>query len=215
MEARAGGTSKRVITKEGRRSLFHYFALRPPTPLENAFSREDAPSGASTLSGASIPSGDGHGRGAEGFSRKALVQSSSVGEETGRAQDGLPLNATVPPCDGPLGGGESSVTTTGETRTVESETRRGERRSGSALAKVFGRPRPDGVDVMKSIEAGARGQQLPDRAVVGQIVDGRLAGDSSHHAFLYVMLLAMCRQDDHETNVSCICAEYLSRERMI
>ncbi|CAM9832682.1 unnamed protein product [Ascophyllum nodosum] len=173
MEARAADTSRRVITKEERRLLLHYFTLGPPTPLENTSSCEDAPSGACTPSGTSTAPGHGDGREAGGFSRKDLVQSSSDDEEAGKAQGGDPMNAAVPPRDGPLGGGEGSVPTRGETRAVESETRRGGRRSGSALQKVFSRPRPHGIDVMESTEAGARGQQHPDTAAVGEIVDAQ------------------------------------------
>ena len=150
-EARAAGTSTRVITKEERRSLFHYFTLRPPTSLENAPSCED------TLS----------------------VHSSSDGEKARKAQGGHPMNVTVPPRDGPLGGGEGSVPTREETRAVESETQRDGRRSGSASGKVFGRPRPNGIDEVESMKAGARGQQHSHTAAVGEIVDGRLACDAS------------------------------------
>ena len=172
MEARAADTSRRVITKEERRLLFHYFTLGPPTPLQNTSSCEDAPSGACTPSGTSTAPGHGDGREAGGFSQKDLVHSSSDDEEAGKAQGGHPMNAAVPPRDGPLGEGEGSVPTRGETRAVESETRRGGRRSGSALRKVFSKPKPHGIDVMESTEAGARGQQHPDTAAVGEIVDG-------------------------------------------
>ena len=207
-------TSRRVITKEERRLLFHYFTLGPPTPLENTSSCEDAPSGACTPSGTSTAPGHGDGREAGGFSRKDLVHSSSDDEEAGKAQGGHPMNATVLPRDGPLGGSEGSVPTRGETRAVESETRRGGRRPGSALQKLFSRPRPHGIDVMESTEAGARGQQHPDTAAVGEIVDGGWAGDA-FLALLCVMLWEMSRQDDNKNKASGICAGYTSREKNI
>ena len=89
------------------------------------------------------------------------------------------MNATVPPREGPLGGGEGSVPTRRQTRTVESETRRGGRKSGSALDFVFCGSRPDGIDVIESMEARVRRQQHPDPMAVGKIVNGGLAGDAS------------------------------------